>query len=357
MAETAPPSSKRPSVATFALVAAGLIALGAVGVQAFRSADSGETAAEPANAAAPQGGTLEEAAARLEARLREDPDDAAAWRDLGQTYFALAREAQAEEAFESAMTRAAAAYRRAAELEPRNAENWFGFGLAARELRNIQGAEQAFRRAMDADPRNPDYPAYVAEMLLLRGGRNPPPEAETLLRQAAGLDPQHAQARYYLATLKDRRGDHQGAIDDLVALLRDAPAGAPWEAQVRGALTAIAREHDIDLAGRLPAPSQGGAATAAIPGPTREQMDAARSIPPGQQDEMVRGMVDRLAARLRQNPRDADGWVRLMRSRMVLREPEAASEALRSALAAFQGDAATQARLRSEARTLAVPGA
>jgi hypothetical protein len=46
-----------------------------------------------------------------------------------------------------------------------------------------------------------------------------------------------------------------------------------------------------------------------------------------------------------------------MRSRMVLHEAPAASEALRSALAAFAGDAATQARLRTAARELAVPGA
>jgi hypothetical protein len=45
-----------------------------------------------------------------------------------------------------------------------------------------------------------------------------------------------------------------------------------------------------------------------------------------------------------------------MRSRMVLNEPEAAAEALRSALAAFAGDAATQQRLRTAAQELGVPG-
>ena len=89
--------------------------------------------------------------------------------------------------------------------------------------------------------------------------------------------------------------------------------------------------------------------------PTREQMEAARAIPPGQQDEMVKGMVDRLAARLQQNPRDAEGWIRLMRSRMVLNDPAAARQALQSGLAAFQGDAATQTRLRSAASQLGIP--
>jgi len=69
---------------------------------------------------------------------------------------------------------------------------------------------------------------------------------------------------------------------------------------------------------------------------------------------MVRAMVDGLAARLRQNPRDADGWIRLMRSRMVLNDPAAARAALRSGLAAFAGDAAVQARLRDAARELGI---
>jgi cytochrome c-type biogenesis protein CcmH len=103
-----------------------------------------------------------------------------------------------------------------------------------------------------------------------------------------------------------------------------------------------------------PAPA---VATAAIPGPTADQMEAARSMPPAEQDQMVRSMVERLATRLRQNPRDAQGWIQLMRSRMVLRQPDAAREALRSALAAFNGDAATQGSLREAARQLGVPAA
>jgi cytochrome c-type biogenesis protein CcmH len=107
----------------------------------------------------------------------------------------------------------------------------------------------------------------------------------------------------------------------------------------------------------MPAPGAASAATAGIPGPTPEQLAAASAIPPGQQDQMAKAMVQRLADRLKASPRDADGWIRLMRSRMVLGEAEAASQALRSGLAAFQGDAATQGRLKSAAAEFGVPGA
>jgi cytochrome c-type biogenesis protein CcmH len=107
----------------------------------------------------------------------------------------------------------------------------------------------------------------------------------------------------------------------------------------------------------MPPPSAESVATAAIPGPTPEQMAAASSIPPSQQDAMVQGMVDGLARRLQANPKDATGWIRLMRARMVLGETDAASEALQSGLAVFEGDAAVQAQLNTAANELGVPGA
>ena len=114
-------------------------------------------------------------------------------------------------------------------------------GMALRGSERFAEAGQAFRRATELAPGNADYTAYLGEMLILAADGPPPPEAERLFRRALELQPGNPQARYYLATLRDMRGDHRGAVDDLVALLREAPAGATWEPQVRGAVTAIAR--------------------------------------------------------------------------------------------------------------------
>lgn len=304
--------ARRISSATIALGAAALLAATAIGIAVFSSDERSEEPAA-ANTAAPEPApSLDASIAQLRERLRADPD---------------------------------------------NHGQWYLLGLALRDEGNFPEAQQAFRRAMELDPRNPDYTAYLGEMLLLTGGDTPPPEAERLFRRVIELQPGNPQARYYLATLKDMRGDHRAAVDELIALLREAPAGAPWEPQVREAAVRIASQNNIDLGDRLPPPRQAppSTATAAIPGPTREQMEAAKGIPPSQQDAMVQAMVDRLANRLRQNPRNAEGWIQLMRSRMVLNDPNAAREALRSALAAFEGDAGTQARLRTAASELNVP--
>jgi cytochrome c-type biogenesis protein CcmH len=300
------------SSASIALGVAGLLAVTALGIKLFSSS---ERVDPPANvAAAAPAPSAETMVASLRERLRQDPD---------------------------------------------NHETWFLLGMTYRDSGQHAESGQAFRRAMELAPQNADYAAYLGETLLVLGGDSPPPEAERLFRRALELQPGNPQSLYYLATLKDLSGDHRGAIDDLVALLNSAPADAPWEPQVREAAVAIARQNNIDIAGRLPAQraAPASSATAAIPGPTREQLDAARSIPPGQQDAMVQGMVDRLANRLRQNPRDADGWIRLMRSRMVLNDPAAARQALNSSLAAFANDPATQQRLRTAAGELGVPAA
>ena len=312
MAE-APAPRRGISSATLALGAAAILAVTAVGIAVFRSDERAEAPATNAAAAAGEAGSMDQAIASLEEEVRRDPD---------------------------------------------NDEKWFLLGMAYRDLERFADATRAFRRAKELQPQNANYYTYLGEALVLQGGRSPPPEAEALFRRALELEPGNAAGRFYLATLRDARGEHRQAIDELIALLREAPAGAPWEGQVRQAVIAIAAERNIDITGRLPParqPAPQSTATAAIPGPTPEQMEAARGIPPSQQDAMVRGMVDSLANRLRQNPRDAEGWIRLMRSRMVLNDPNAAREALRSGLAAFEDDRATQQRLRTAASELGVP--
>jgi len=248
---------------------------------------------------------------------------------------------------------------------PDDHDGWFRLGLAYKGMEDLPQSILAVRRAMELQPRNADYTGFLGEALLIQSTRTrqpPPPEAEQMFRRSLELRPGDPRGRFYLATIKDLRGDHRGAVDDLIALLRD-PALEPGQAQqVRDAVQVIAQAGNIDLAGRLPAaaavasPGQ-SPATAGIPGPTPDQMRAASGMTPSQQSAMGRDMVERLAGRLRQNPRDADRWMMLMRSRMVLNEPQLAAEALRTSLATFSNDPAIQARLRQAARELGVPGA
>ena len=72
------------------------------------------------------------------------------------------------------------------------------------------------------------------------------------------------------------------------------------------------------------------------------------------QGPMVRGMVERLAARLETAPDDADGWMRLIRSRVVLGQTDQARDALRRALASFQNNKAKRDEISASARPLGI---
>jgi cytochrome c-type biogenesis protein CcmH len=71
-----------------------------------------------------------------------------------------------------------------------------------------------------------------------------------------------------------------------------------------------------------------------------------------QRDPAIRAMVDGLAARLESDPRDAEGWARLMRSRIVLGERDVAVTAYRKALDVFKGDADATGKITAAANEL-----
>ena len=282
MTSTPQSQSRRPSAATIILILAGLIALVSAVVAISRSMSGGS-----------DGG---------------DSPAAKDWRVVGWAY------AQAGNASE-----AAAAYRKAAAIEPGNAENWSSLG----EALQVPSA-------------------------------SPVPEAEAAFRKAVELDPRDPRARYFLAVQRDLAGDHKGAVESWLTLLKESPPGAPWEADLRRTIEQTAAKHRIDLAGRMPPAIDTSTAKAGMQGSTPGQLASASSLPPAQQAAMVEEMVARLESRLKANPKDEDGWIRLIRSRTVLGEPKAAQAALRSGLAAFAGDSAAARRLRSAAAELGV---
>jgi cytochrome c-type biogenesis protein CcmH/NrfG len=71
-----------------------------------------------------------------------------------------------------------------------------------------------------------------------------------------------------------------------------------------------------------------------------------------QQSDAVRGMVDGLAARLETSPKDLNGWMRLMSSRVALGETQGAKSAFTKAEVVFANDAVAKTRLEAAAREL-----
>ncbi len=249
-----------------------------------------------------------------------------------------------------------AALERRAEAEPDNALAWQELGFAYFELGRFDEAATAYERATRVDPESAVLWSSLGEALVMASKRDPmPAEARQAFRKAIALDREEPRARYFMAVERDLAGDHEGAIADWLALLADTPAGAPWESDLQRTIEEVGKINGIEVREWVEAARARRPASlpqmAAIPGPTQEQLAAASSLRPAEQQAMAESMVERLAARLESEPADVEGWIMLVRSYQTLGRTGEARGALGRAIAANPRDRET---LESAAKTLGV---
>lgn len=215
--------------------------------------------------------------------------------------------------------------------DPQRLDGWLLLGRSLLMTDRPEEAAEAFTRAIALAPDDADAYAFRAEALTLAADGSVTAEAQRDFHAVLERDPQHPGARYYLGLARLQGGDTRGAYDDWYALAADSPADAPWLDMVQARLRELAPRLGIALAQAVP---ESKPAMQPTPGPSREQVEAAQQMSAEDRNAMVRGMVERLAERLKDNPNDAEGWLRLARAREVLGEGDAARDALRRAVAA-----------------------
>ena len=235
---------------------------------------------------------------------------------------------------------------------PDNAEGWRMLGWSYGQSGRFAEAATAYGKASALDPSNVDYLINQGESLMEVAQGTVTPAAEGLFRKAIATDPSEPRGHFYVAMARDQSGDHEGAIADWITLLKSAPPGAPWASGVRSLIEKTAAQNKIDVSGRLPAL----AADAGSRGPTQGQVAAAQTMSDADRQRMIQGMVNGLAARLKQNPKDLAGWQQLMRARMVLGQGGEAAATYRDASRAFAGSPGDQQALKQAAQQLGVPG-
>ncbi len=135
-------------------------------------------------------------------------------------------------------------------------------------------------------------------------------DAKAAFDRAVARDPHEPKALYYLGLAAQQDGNSDKAAAIWRALLADAPAGASWVEFVREALA---------HATGVPVP--------AAAGPSASDVAAAANMSDDQRRDMIRGMVARLATRLRDNGSDVEGWLRLVRAYVVLGDRDKAKDA------------------------------
>jgi len=252
-------------------------------------------------------GSVEEMIDRVVQRLKRNPKDVEGWRVLGWSYFNTDR-------FEES----SAAYAKAIELSPNNAE-----------LRSAYG-----------------------EALVRAAAGNVTDEAKAVFERTLQLNPADSRAHFFIGLSKEQAGDKMSALNDWIAILNHGDSSEPWFADLTQRANKLGQDVGVDVSSLL---HRGNAETtggvlgslekqqSAAPDaarktePTAEDVRNAEAMAPTDRAAMIRGMVDRLAARLEETPNDVEGWIKLIRSRKILGENDAAEEALHRALDIFKG--------------------
>ncbi|KLI64498.1 tetratricopeptide repeat protein [Aurantiacibacter marinus] len=233
-----------------------------------------------------------------------------------------------------------------AQADPNDPVGWQELGAAQFAANRFAEAADAYGKAVEADPDSAVLWSSLGEARVMASADDPMPDAaKQAFRRAVELDSGDPRARYFLGVARDLTGDHDGAIGDWLALLADSPAGAPWENDLVRTITQVGAINEIPVEDRI---SRASAArdilpaniTGARPGPTQEQMAAAASLAPDEQQDMAEGMTARLAARLESDGGSAQDWVMLMRSYDQLGRTGDARRTRDRALAAHPGEAA-----------------
>jgi cytochrome c-type biogenesis protein CcmH len=281
---------------------AGALALVAVAILSFRS--GGESAltasavsSPAAGAGAPALDDVDTMISRLEARLQKEPNNGEGFRMLGWSLQNTGKPAEA-----------VMAYGKAAKLLPGRADVHAGYGEAL---------------------------VAVAKDVVT-------PEAKEQFDKAISIDPNEPRARFFASLYKAQNGDERAALSEWIALSNSAAPDQPWQADVHQRITKIASKLGVNIAGQLKPLATPALTMPALSGtsggPDAAAVKAAGALSEPERASMINNMVDGLAAKLQANPGDFDGWVKLIRSRMVLKDAAKAKDDLGMARKAFASD-------------------
>ena len=207
----------------------------------------------------------------------------------------------------------------AVKAHPRDPRGWALLGKYYFTARDPSDSASAFSRAIDAAAAQGQrysflYSAY-GEALTQASAGAVSPEAEAAFAQALARDPKDVSSRYFLGLAAAARGNAPVALGYWNSLLADTPASSALHADLVDRIAALT--------------ARGGGAAPNIA-------------------DMVAG----LAARLKADPDDAEGWQRLIRAYAVLGDQAKARAALGDARKAFAGRADALAVFETEAKSL-----
>ena len=222
------------------------------------------------------------------------------------------------------------------EKNPTDGRGWNVLAPVLLRLGRYDDAVRAFRNSITYNGESAERRADLGEAIAAAAGGVVTSEAKAEFEHAMTLDGDPAKASYFLGLAAEQDGRTSEAGSIWRAMLAKAPADAPWRPLVQAALARL----------------DGSAA----PALSDDTMAAAKAMGEGDRSAMIRGMVDRLAARLKQNGDDVEGWLRLVRAYMVMGDREKAKSTLTDARQAVANDAERLRQLNEGLKNMGLDG-
>jgi cytochrome c-type biogenesis protein CcmH len=234
------------------------------------------------------------------------------------------------------------------ERNPDDGRGWDVIAPVYMRMGRYNDAVRARANAMRLLGSSADREADLGEAMVAAGNSIVTADAKASFERALKSDPNHLKAQYFIGLAAEQDGRPEEAAQMWRAMLARAPANAPFRPLVQQSLARIDKNE----------PPKGIAVEPKAPqtGPTQDDMAAAQQLTPEQRTQMVRGMVDRLAERLKTDTADFDGWLRLVRAYVVMGDADRAREALVDARNAIGSDDDKRKRLDDLAKGLGIDG-
>lgn len=245
--------------------------------------------------------------ARVEARLRDYPEEGRGWEVLAPVYLRLQRYSDAAEAFGKAIRL---------------------LGETPQRLVNYGNALVLSQDGVVTEP------------------------ARLALQKAVAGDGSLVRAHFWLAVAQEQDGNLTEAAQTWRDLLTRSAEDAPWLDAVRRRLAAVEQRTGSSGSEKSAADTGSKPGQTIAKGPSQEDVAAARDLSSSDRTAMISRMVAGLAERLKSGGGSIEEWKRLVRSYAVLGKKQEAVKALSAARGMFTEDSESLGSLDELANSL-----
>ncbi|MGO7588246.1 c-type cytochrome biogenesis protein CcmI [Rhizobium leguminosarum] len=247
-------------------------------------------------------------------------------------------------------------------VNPDDGKGWDVLAPIYFRTMRVNDAQVAYRNAIRLLGPSPVRLDGLAETLMAASDGVVTEVARQVLEQSLTLEPDNPRARFYIALSMEQAGRPDEARQAFEALAKQSPSDAPWLPLVNQHIAmnggAPAGANPTTPGAGSAAPGAGsaapGAGSAAPGNPTQQDVAAAETMSAGDRQQMIRGMVESLDAKLSEDPNNFEGWMRLVRSYAVMNDKDRAAGALKRGLAAFPPPGEEGRQLLALARELGI---